>query len=60
MITIPNVIYFIHRAPVMVAIALVEHGFDSMSAVTFIREKRLVHIIIYIKFYLFDVGYHVH
>lgn len=28
------------RAPVLVAIALVEHGLDSISAVTFIRERR--------------------
>jgi len=28
------------RAPVMVAIALVEHGLESMQAVTFIRERR--------------------
>lgn len=28
------------RAPVMVAIALVEHGMESMQAVTFIRERR--------------------
>jgi protein tyrosine phosphatase type 4A len=28
------------RAPLMVAIALVEHGLDSISAVTFIRERR--------------------
>mmetsp|Transcript_16673 Transcript_16673/g.17424 ORF Transcript_16673/g.17424 Transcript_16673/m.17424 type:complete len:170 (-) Transcript_16673:978-1487(-) len=28
------------RAPVLVAIALVENGLDSMSAVTLIREKR--------------------
>jgi superfamily II DNA or RNA helicase len=30
------------RAPVLVAIALVEAGLDSMSAVTFIRERRCV------------------
>ena len=28
------------RAPVLVAIALIEFGMDAMSAVTFIREKR--------------------
>lgn len=28
------------RAPVLVAIALVEHGVDAISAVTLIREKR--------------------
>eukprot|EP00602_Paraphysomonas_sp_CaronLab_P010406 CAMPEP_0185025816 /NCGR_PEP_ID=MMETSP1103-20130426/9398_1 /TAXON_ID=36769 /ORGANISM="Paraphysomonas bandaiensis, Strain Caron Lab Isolate" /LENGTH=144 /DNA_ID=CAMNT_0027559183 /DNA_START=217 /DNA_END=651 /DNA_ORIENTATION=+ len=28
------------RAPVLVAIALVENGLDSMSAVTYIRERR--------------------
>lgn len=33
-------LYLISRAPVLVAIALVENGLDSMSAVTFIRERR--------------------
>eukprot|EP01034_Spumella_vulgaris_P021416 gene21416-27446_t len=28
------------RAPVLVAIALIEYGFDAISAVTFIRERR--------------------
>jgi len=28
------------RAPVLVAIALVEHGLDAISAVQFIRERR--------------------
>lgn len=28
------------RAPVLVAIALIEYGMDAISAVTFIREKR--------------------
>lgn len=28
------------RAPVLVAIALIEYGFDTISAVTFIRERR--------------------
>jgi protein tyrosine phosphatase type 4A len=28
------------RAPVLVAIALIEHGMDAISAVTMIREKR--------------------
>jgi transcription-repair coupling factor (superfamily II helicase) len=29
-----------YRAPVLVAIALVEHGVDAISAVTLIRSKR--------------------
>ena len=29
-----------HRAPVLVAIALIEYGMDAISAVTFIRERR--------------------
>lgn len=29
-----------YRAPVLVAIALIEYGFDAISAVTFIRERR--------------------
>ncbi len=28
------------RAPVLVAIALIEFGFDAISAVSFIRERR--------------------
>lgn len=28
------------RAPVLVAIALIEYGFDTIAAVTFIRERR--------------------
>jgi hypothetical protein len=31
---------FVFRAPVLVAIALIEYGFDAISAVTFIRERR--------------------
>jgi protein tyrosine phosphatase type 4A len=31
---------FIFRAPVLVAIGLIEYGFDAISAVTFIRERR--------------------
>ncbi len=30
----------IRRAPVLVAIALIEYGLDPISAVTFIRERR--------------------
>ena len=30
------------RAPVLVAIALIEFGMDPMAAVTFIRERRFV------------------
>ena len=30
------------RAPVLVAIALIENGMDAISAVTFIRERRYV------------------
>jgi hypothetical protein len=33
-------LYF--RAPVLVAIALIEYGMDAVSAVTLIREKRYV------------------
>jgi hypothetical protein len=29
-----------NRAPVLVAIALIEYGMDAISAVTFIRERR--------------------
>ncbi len=29
-----------YRAPVLVAIALIEYGMDAISAVTFIRERR--------------------
>jgi hypothetical protein len=32
--------YCLHRAPVLVAIGLIEYGFDAISAVTFIRERR--------------------
>lgn len=32
--------YVVRRAPVLVAIALIEYGFDAISAVTFIRERR--------------------
>ncbi len=28
------------RAPVLVAIALIEYGFDAISAVSYIRERR--------------------
>jgi protein tyrosine phosphatase type IVA len=30
----------IRRAPVLVAIAMIEYGLDPISAVTFIRERR--------------------
>jgi hypothetical protein len=33
---------FMHRAPVLVAISLIESGMDAGSAVGFIRNKRLV------------------
>ena len=39
------------RAPVMVAIALVEHGMESIQAVTFIRERRY-NDVYYNKLYL--------
>ena len=31
---------YVCRAPVLVAIALIEYGMDPMSAVALIREKR--------------------
>jgi len=46
------------RAPVLVAIALIEYGMDAISAVSFIRERRLVFVLFfknresYISFFL--------
>jgi hypothetical protein len=33
---------YIIRAPVLVAIALIEYGMDPMSAVALIRERRFI------------------
>ena len=38
------------RAPVLVAIALIEYGMDPIAAVTFIRERRWVYV--YIIYYI--------
>jgi len=35
------------RAPVLVAIALIEYGMEAVPAVTFIREKRLSRLNLY-------------
>lgn len=35
------------RAPVLVAIALIEYGMDAISAVSFIRERRLVFVLFF-------------
>jgi len=39
----------LHRAPVLVAIALIEYGMDAISAVTFIRERRYSFLSLFVK-----------
>ena len=45
-ILFPNV-YLNYRAPVLVAIALIEYGMEAVPAVTFIREKRFCYVCMY-------------
>jgi protein tyrosine phosphatase type 4A len=44
-------IFYSVRAPVLVALALIEYGFDAISAVTFIRERRYSVIMIPYHFF---------
>jgi hypothetical protein len=41
---------FVHRAPVLVAIALIENGQDALTAVSFIRQKRYDCVVRYQSF----------